>query len=108
MRPLPANCNLVTEEEARGCLNEGQYNLLIAHNVRDAFWAEGSDLPKLMVFHNKLTTESGLGGNQVDLDKYREQFPLALPVISNQNTNDYLKELGGLAGIVIHALGEFL
>lgn len=73
MRPLPANCNLVTEEEARGCLNEGQYNLLIAHNVRDAFWAEGSDLPKLMVFHNKLTTESGLGGNQVDLDKYREQ-----------------------------------
>ncbi|HDN67792.1 MAG TPA: methyltransferase domain-containing protein [Firmicutes bacterium] len=70
VRPLPSNATLVDEQTAMEKLNRGGYDLVICHNVKDLMQVQTSSVPKIMVFHNKLSTEIALGGNQVNRDKY--------------------------------------
>jgi len=70
VRPLPSNATLVDEQTAMEKLNRGGYDLVVCHNVKDLMQVQASSVPKIMVFHNKLSTEIALGGNQVNRDKY--------------------------------------
>ncbi len=70
MRPVPDNVILVSEKEAKTQLDEGAIDLLIAHNIKDLVNVYGYSLPKIIVFHNKLTTEIKLGSNKVNREDY--------------------------------------
>ncbi|MBI4829312.1 MAG: glycosyltransferase [Nitrospinae bacterium] len=75
MRPLPPNVTpITTEEMLRRLLEPGRYDLLLAHNVKDLFMSRDISAPKLVVFHNRLSTEAALGkqGGEVVLG-YRQQ-----------------------------------
>ncbi|MFQ5672109.1 MAG: glycosyltransferase [Nitrospinales bacterium] len=70
MRPLPGNVKLVSEQWARQELDEGNIDLVLAHNVKDLLVSQEYRVPKILVYHNKLSTEIGLSGNPVDRDEY--------------------------------------
>lgn len=62
IRPLPPNARIVKPSTARQQLRARAYDAVICHNPGDLRWLAGCDVPKLLVFHNKLTTELALGG----------------------------------------------
>ncbi len=73
MRPLTPNVAPITKEEAQKKLGEdGYYDLILAHNVKDIIATQQFDIPKILVFHNKLSTEAQLGNNPEIVDKYRK------------------------------------
>jgi 2-polyprenyl-3-methyl-5-hydroxy-6-metoxy-1,4-benzoquinol methylase len=72
-RPVPSNCRLISEEEANSCLNAGAYDRIIAHNINDLLLVYQWQTPKVLVFHNKLSTEIALGGNNVNRESYLEK-----------------------------------
>ena len=81
MRPIPDNVILVSEDEAMAQLDEGSLDLIIAHNVKDLIKIRDYSIPKILVFHNKLTTEIGLGNNNINRDKYLSSIgPLLIDV----------------------------
>ena len=73
IRPVPENCSLVTEAEARARLDTGTYDRIIAHNLGDLLSVRGVETPKVLVFHNKLSTEIALGKDPVDKSEYLER-----------------------------------
>ncbi len=70
-RPLPANARIVKERTARRRVRAGAYDVIICHNVQDLLWAQELPVPKILVFHNRLTTEIALGGNTVAVEDHR-------------------------------------
>ncbi len=73
MRPQPANVTLVSRRTAFDRLAEsGYYDLLIAHNIKDIIATVTIDLPKILVFHNNLSTEAALGNKSAEIDDYRK------------------------------------
>ncbi len=97
IRPVPANCRLVTESEARAKLNAGTYDRIIAHNVGDLLFVQEVETPKVLVFHNKLSTEIALGKDPVDKSEYLERVSrlfaetrnLSLVFISHEKMQDW-------------------
>lgn len=74
MRPLTPNVAPVTSERAFARLREGAYDLVIAHNVKDIAATADVPVPKILVFHNKLSTEAALGKQGRDVvESYRAQ-----------------------------------
>jgi len=72
MRPVPVNVTLITKEEALARLSaHGHYSLVIAQNLKDIVFAEAFGVPKILVFHNKLSTEAQLGNKPEIADSYR-------------------------------------
>ena len=81
MRSVPNNVILVSESEAMAQLDEGSVDLVIAHNVKDLVKLYAYSLPKILVFHNKLSTEIGLGNNKINRDDYLAKIsPLLVDV----------------------------
>jgi glycosyltransferase involved in cell wall biosynthesis len=73
MRPVPSNVTLITTEEALARLKTpGHYALVIAQNLKDIVFAEAFSVPKILVFHNKLSTEAELGKKPEIANSYRE------------------------------------
>lgn len=73
MRPVPPNVTLIAKEEALGRLKSpGHYSLVIAHNLKDIVFTEAFAIPKILVFHNKLSTEAELGKKPEIVNSYRE------------------------------------
>jgi tetratricopeptide (TPR) repeat protein len=72
MRPLPENVTLLEEGDALAKLREGLFDLVICHNLRDLLRVEPVDIPKVLIFHNKISTEIALGGHQASIDQYQE------------------------------------
>ncbi|MFP5378596.1 MAG: glycosyltransferase [Vicinamibacteria bacterium] len=72
-RPLPPGARVVREGTARAGLRAGDYDVLICHNVQDVLWARDLDVPKVLVLHNRLTTEIALGGWTVDVAAHRAE-----------------------------------
>ena len=70
MRPVPDNVILVSEKEAIAQLDEGAIDLVIAHNIKDLVNVYEYRLPKIIVFHNKLSTEIKLGNDKVNRKDY--------------------------------------
>ena len=101
-RPLPENAKIVDKDGVEKGLGESFFDLVICHNINDLLTVQGySKTPKILVFHNKLSTEIALGGKTVDRAAYLEQIkPLlegVLPVfISESKKADW-----GLEGDVI-------
>jgi glycosyltransferase involved in cell wall biosynthesis len=103
-RPVPANARLVTEGTARDRLRRGGYDVVVCHNLHDALLVHEYEVARVLVFHNKLTTELALGGNQVDratvLAEYRRLLDASpgflLVFISPSKQEDW-----GLEGTVI-------
>jgi len=71
-RPIPSNCRLISEDEAKAGLSAGAYSRIIAHNINDLISVNEWPIPKILIFHNKLSTEIALGGNTVDRELYLE------------------------------------
>jgi tetratricopeptide (TPR) repeat protein/glycosyltransferase involved in cell wall biosynthesis len=80
MRPIPDNVILLSEKEAISQLDEGAIDLLIAHNIKDIVNVHAYSLPKILVFHNKLTTEIKLGNNNVNREDYLKKIK---PLVKN-------------------------
>ena len=62
-RPIPANIRLLpvgSEEEAQRQARAGSFDLAICHNLSDLAALSGIGIPKVIVFHNQLSTEIAL------------------------------------------------
>ncbi len=70
MRPIPENVRLLSPEQAKAEMEKGKVDLLLAHNVKDLIFADGYFMPKIMVYHNKLSTEIGLSNTPIDRNDY--------------------------------------
>ena len=70
MRPLPENVHLLSLEAAREELDQNAVDVIIAHNVKDLIELNDYSLPKILVFHNRLSTEIDLGNGKVDREEY--------------------------------------
>ena len=101
MRPVPDNVILVSEKEAISQLDEGAIDLVVAHNIKDLVNIYEYSLPKIIVFHNKLSTEIKLGNDKVNREDYLNKInPLLVNVkkvfISENKRHDW-----GMTGDVI-------
>jgi tetratricopeptide (TPR) repeat protein len=74
MRPVPDNVRLISVEQARENLEQGEIDCIIAHNVKDLIEVRDYSLPKIMVFHNCLTTEINLGNNKINREEYLQKI----------------------------------
>lgn len=75
MRPLTPNVHPVSKDEAQKRIAEpGFYDIVLAHNVKDLMLTKNLNIPKLLVFHNRLSTEAQLGGKPEIVDDYRTQI----------------------------------
>ena len=70
MRPIPSNFKILSESEALKHLDNGEFDMVIAHNIKDLVLLKNYNLPKILVFHNKLSTEINLGNNKINRDEY--------------------------------------
>jgi glycosyltransferase involved in cell wall biosynthesis/2-polyprenyl-3-methyl-5-hydroxy-6-metoxy-1,4-benzoquinol methylase len=73
IRPVPPNCRLLSEEVAREGLQAGTYDRIIAHNLEDLLFTRQWAVPKVLVFHNMLSTEIALSGKAIDKKAYLER-----------------------------------
>ena len=74
MRPIPSNVRLISQDEATAHLDKGEFDIAIAHNIKDLVKLNSYILPKILVFHNKLSTEIGLGNNEINRGEYLEKI----------------------------------
>ena len=73
-RPLPPKAKIVSKDEMDRGLEEGRFDVIICQNINDLLTVkEHPKTPKILVFHNKLSTEIALGGNAVDRAAYLAQ-----------------------------------
>jgi glycosyltransferase involved in cell wall biosynthesis/SAM-dependent methyltransferase/Tfp pilus assembly protein PilF len=74
MRPVPDNVRLISMKQAQEYLEQGEIDGIIAHNVKDLIAVRDYSLPKIMVFHNCLTTEIKLGKNKINREDYLQKI----------------------------------
>jgi len=102
-RPVPPNCNLITEEEAVNKLDKGYYDRVICHNLQDFILVSESPIPKVLLHHNNISIEAGVfeKNKQEELrrklnDIYRGTKNLTLLFVSEAKKKDW-----GLDGEII-------
>lgn len=59
-RPVPLNCRLISEEEARVRLDAGYYDRVICHNLQDFTLVSEYPGPKILLHHNKMVVETNI------------------------------------------------
>ena len=102
MRSVPLNVKLVSLEQANEMLEEGAFDLAIAQNIKDLIWLRDYDIPKIIVFHNHLTTEIGLSkSNAVTAEQYREQIQFLLQGVHKVFISESKRKNWGMEGTVI-------
>ncbi|MBI3584967.1 MAG: glycosyltransferase [Nitrospinae bacterium] len=69
-RTLPQNAVIVKERDAFDRLSSGYYDIVICHNMKDLSEIKDYPLPKVLIFHNRLTTELALAGNKYTKEEY--------------------------------------
>jgi len=74
MRPVPRNVTLLKEADALGRCRRSAFDLVVCHNVRDLTTVQGTKIPKIIVFHNKISTEIVLGRDRIDVEQYRSMI----------------------------------
>jgi len=79
-RPVPPNCRLVPEDQARVCLEAGLYDAVVAHNAADLALAAEGRAPTVLVFHNKVAVESGAAGDE-ERAAWMEKFRTLLAAV---------------------------
>lgn len=101
MRPVPKNVRLLSLQQARRQLDMNAIDLVIAHNVRDLIELQAYVLPKILVFHNRLTTEIGLGDGKVGRYEYLSKIQSFLKQVQKVFISQSKKEDWVLEGKVI-------
>jgi len=101
MRPIPANVRLLTKKSAYEMLELGGLDLIIAHNIKDLIAIRDYSLPKIVVFHNCLTTEIKLGNDQVNRREYLEQIRFLLKDVQKVFISEKKRQDWGLNGELI-------
>jgi spore maturation protein CgeB/SAM-dependent methyltransferase len=104
IRPVPPNCRLVSEVEAEEGLRSGAYDRILAQNLGDLLFVRPWPLPKVLVFHSKLTNDLAITPRQIDRAAYlgrvkqlvAETKNLTLVFISESKKADW-----GLEGEVV-------
>ena len=103
-RPLPSNARIVKESTARRELRARTYDAIICHNIKDLRWAQEWPTRKILIFHNKLSTEVALGRHTVELESYRAEVAALLratPDVELVFISESKRDDSGLAGRVI-------
>ena len=103
-RPVPENIILISEEHALRKCYRHFYDIIICQNIDDLLLVKDIEIPKILIFHNKLSTEIALGGNTISKEDYLKQVkllieqsePIKLLFISQTKKMDW-----GLEGYVI-------
>ncbi len=101
MRPVPENVTVVSAGEAEGLLEKGSLDLAIAHNVKDLIWLREFSLPRVMVFHNRLTTEIQLANTPIDRFDYLHKLQPLLQNVEKVFISESKRKDWGLEGKVI-------
>ena len=101
MRPVPKNVRLLPLAEAKEQLDFGAVDLVIAHNVKDLIELREYTLPKILVFHNRLTTEIGLGDGVVDRQEYLSKIQPFFKQVQKVFISESKKQDWDLEGKVI-------
>ncbi len=101
MRPLPKNMRCISTGQALEELEQNNIDLVIAHNVKDLVFVREYELPKILVFHNRLTTEIELSTVPIDRGEYLEKVRTLLTDVSRVFISESKKNDWGLDGKVI-------
>jgi len=101
MRPLPENIHLLSLKEAREQLDQNVVDLIIAHNVKDLIELQDYTLPRILVFHNQLTTEIELGNGRVDREEYLKKMQPFFRQVKKVFISQSKKQDWGMDGKVI-------
>jgi glycosyltransferase involved in cell wall biosynthesis/ubiquinone/menaquinone biosynthesis C-methylase UbiE/Tfp pilus assembly protein PilF len=101
MRSVPNNISLISKDIAKEMLELGEFDLIIAHNMKDLIEVREYSLPKIFVFHNCLTTEITLGKNQVNREAYLEKMKFLLKDVNKVFISEKKQRDWGLNGEVI-------
>jgi len=102
-RPVPPNCRLISEAEAEAHLKAGRYDRVICHNIDDLTVVHQYPIPKILIFHNKLS-QSTVGVTEDVRNQFRKKLDhfiqllddLTLVFISPMKRHDW-----GLKGEII-------
>jgi glycosyltransferase involved in cell wall biosynthesis/tetratricopeptide (TPR) repeat protein/2-polyprenyl-3-methyl-5-hydroxy-6-metoxy-1,4-benzoquinol methylase len=101
MRPLPKNVRLLSLEAAKEELDQNAVDLIIAHNVKDLIELNDYSLPRILVFHNRLSTEIDLGNGKVDQEEYLAKIQPFLNQVKKVFISESKKQDWGMDGKVI-------
>lgn len=101
MRPVPENVRLISKETAHQMLEQGELDLIIAHNVKDLIEVKDYSLPKIAVFHNCLSTEIKLGKDKVNRNEYLDQIDSLLQDVNKVFISEKKRKDWGLKGDLI-------
>ena len=101
MRPVPENVRLITMTTAQEMLELGEFDLIIAHNIKDLITVKDYSLPKIIVFHNCLTTEIELGKAKVNRNEYLEKIDFLLEGVQKVFISEKKRQDWGANGEVI-------
>ncbi|MBT3922101.1 MAG: glycosyltransferase [Nitrospina sp.] len=101
MRPVPENVRLISMATAQEMLELGEFDLIIAHNIKDLIAVKDYSLPKIIVFHNCLTTEIELGKAKVCRKEYLEKIDFLLEGVQKVFISEKKRQDWGASGEVI-------
>ena len=101
MRPIPENVKLISQVRAQEMLEFGEFDLVIAQNIKDLATLRDYSLPKIVVFHNCLTTEIRLGREKVNREDYLEKISLFLQDVHKVFISEKKRCDWGMTGEVI-------
>jgi spore maturation protein CgeB/SAM-dependent methyltransferase/thioredoxin-like negative regulator of GroEL len=105
MRPVPENVHLISLTTAQEMLELGEFDLIIAHNIKDLIEVKDYCLPKIMVFHNCLTTEIGLSKNKVNRNEYLDKIDFLLEGVQKVFISEKKRlDWGGTGDVILPGL----
>jgi tetratricopeptide (TPR) repeat protein len=112
-RPVPDNLALLpvgSEQAAAARARQGEFDLILCHNVADLIAMAGIHTPKILVFHNRITTEMALSREAGQSIPTQDEYIAQLHSIIDERTQVvFISELkrvdiakrNGIAGKVI-------
>ena len=101
MRPVPINVNLISLPIAKEMLEQGELDLIIAHNIKDLIEVKDYSLPKINVFHNCLTTEIQLSKNNIVRKEYLDKVGFLFKDVHKVFISEKKRQDWGFNGDVI-------
>ena len=101
MRPIPENVRLISKTTALDMLELGELDLIIAHNIKDLLEVKDYSLPKILVFHNCLTTEIKLTKDKIRREDYLAKVDILLDGVHKVFISEKKRRDWGLDGDVI-------
>ena len=101
LRAIPQNITLMDKEGVLSQLKEGAFDLAICQNVKDLLFIKDFSLPKILVFHNKLSTEIALEKNQVKREEYLSPLKNVFSMITLVFISENKRKDWGFEGRII-------